>query len=180
MRLERFVWIAALLVAIWGFEAVNLISGYALNPRLGLIPRHVAGLDGVLFMPLLHGSVAHAAANTAPLAVLGAVVVLTAHRDALLATAIIVLGGGLAVWLFAGKALHVGASGLIFGWFGFLIARGVVERRAVPLIAAIGVAVIYGTMVWGVLPGQEGISWEAHLFGALAGLAAAILLRRRA
>ena len=177
--MERLRWVAVLIAFIWGIEVLNLLTGRALNGWLGLIPRSFSGLDGVVFAPVLHGSVSHAAANTAPLAVLGGLMAVTAPRNALMATAIIVVLGGTAVWAFGGTAIHIGASGLIFGWFGFLVARGLVEKQALPLFVSAGVFLFYGAMIWGVLPGQDGVSWESHLFGALAGIAAAVLLRRR-
>ncbi|MGR3502308.1 rhomboid family intramembrane serine protease [Pseudaestuariivita sp.] len=177
MALKRFGWVIALVAVIWLVQGVNLVTGYALNPRFGLIPRFAAGLDGVLFMPVLHGSVAHAASNTVPLLILGGLTAATAGKVKAAATAIIVVLGGLGVWLFGASAIHVGASGLVFGWLGFLIARGFVERKPIPLIVSLAVGLVYGTMLWGVLPGQPGISWEAHLFGALAGLVAALFLR---
>lgn len=176
----KFWWLAALLAVIWAVQVLNMVTGYALNGWFGLVPRRLGGLDGIALMPLLHGSVAHAVSNTAPLAALGALVISSARPVALPATALIVGIGGLGVWLLGSAAIHVGASGLIFGWFGFLAARGVVERRPLPLLVAAAVLVLYGTMLWGVVPGQRGVSWEAHLFGALAGVAAAVLLRARA
>lgn len=170
-------WVIGLLVAIWLVALLNLVSGYSLNGWFGLQPRAISGLDGVLLMPLLHGSLSHAAANTVPLIVLGAVIATTAERVALTATALIVLLGGFAVWVFGTSAIHVGASGLIFGWFGFLVARGIFERRIVPMLVAGAVVLVYGTMIWGVLLGQPGVSWESHLFGALAGVLAAFVLR---
>ncbi|MEO1308411.1 MAG: rhomboid family intramembrane serine protease [Pseudomonadota bacterium] len=178
MAIQRFGWIAALLVVIWAVELVNLATGYALNRWFGLLPRSFGGLDGILFMPLLHGSISHAAANTVPLAVLGGLLAATAQRVALSASAMIVGLGGLGVWVFGKTAIHVGASGLIFGWFGFLVARGWVERRPIPLMVAAVVVIAYGTMVWGVLPGQPGVSWEGHLLGAIAGIFAAFVLRQ--
>lgn len=180
MVLERFRWLAVLLGLIWVVEVVNLLSGYALNDWLGLRPRSFGGLDGVLFMPFLHGSLSHAAANTIPLAILGSLLATTAKKVVLLASAIIVVLGGSGVWLFGSTAIHVGASGLIFGWFGFLVARGLVEKRAIPLLVAAAVALLYGTMIWGLLPGQPGVSWESHLFGALAGVFAAFVTRNSA
>ncbi|SNS24603.1 rhomboid family intramembrane serine protease [Antarctobacter heliothermus] len=177
MDLGRFRWLAIFVAVIWGVEAVNLLLGYTLNGWFGLRPRAVGGLDGILFMPILHGSVAHAAANTVPLMLLGGLLAVTARKVALPATVIIVGLGGLGVWLFGQPGNHVGASGLIFGWFAFLVARGLVEKRLVPLIVAAGVVVVYGTMIWGVLPGQPGVSWESHFLGAVAGVAAARVLR---
>ncbi len=175
--LDRLRWPIIFLAAIWGIQLVNGLSGYMLNNWFGLLPRTFRGLDGILFMPLLHGSLAHAAANTIPIVVLGSLVVATAPRVAMAATTIIVMLGGIAVWLLGKTAIHIGASGLIFGWFGFLLVRGLVEKRAIPLLIAIAIVVLYGGMFWGVLPGQPGVSWEAHLFGFIAGAAAAVLLR---
>ena len=177
MLVDRMTWVIGLLVAIWLVALLNLMTGYSLNGWFGLEPRAVRGLDGVLLMPLLHGSLSHAAANTVPLVVLGGVVATTAERVALTATALIVLLGGFAVWVFGKSAIHVGASGLIFGWFGFLVARGFIERRVLPMLVAAAVVLVYGTMIWGVLPGQPGVSWESHLFGALSGVLAAFVLR---
>ena len=97
---------------------------------------------------------------------------------ALLAVNAVVIGtGGGLVWLFGSTAIHIGASGLIFGWFGFLVARGLVDRSLVTLGAALLTGFLYGSILWGVLPGQPGVSWEGHLFGAIAGAVAALLIR---
>ena len=175
----QFLWrlaaLAVFIAAIWAIEALQMATGRGLTAQFGLIPRRVEGLDGVVMMPLLHGSPAHAAANTGPLLIFGVILAATATRALWAVTAVIVGLGGLGVWLFGGLAIHVGASGLLFGWFAFLVARGIVDRRPLPMLVALGVGVVYGALIWGVLPGQEGISWEAHLFGALAGVAAAIV-----
>ena len=172
----RLVSLAGFIALLWVVQAVNWITGWSLNPAFGLIPRHVEGLDGVALMPLLHGSQAHLMANTPPLAVMGALVALTATRALIAVNGVIVLGGGLAVWLLGSPAIHIGASGLIFGWFGFLVARGLLDRSAITVLCAAGVGVFYGAMLWGVLPGRAGVSWEAHLFGFLAGGVAAWLV----
>ena len=179
--MRAFLWrvatLAAFVALLWAVQVVNWITGYGLNPAFGLIPRQLDGLDGVVAMPLLHGSFAHLMANTPPLLVMGGLLVATTTRALLPVNTIVIgLGGGL-VWLFGGSAIHIGASGLVFGWFGFLIARGLVDRSLITLGAALVVGVIYGSFLWGVLPGQPGVSWEAHLFGAIAGVAAAVLVR---
>lgn len=174
--MDRFGWLVGLFLAIWGIQGVNLITNYTLNNWLGLRPRSFVGLDGILFMPLLHGSIGHAAANTVPLVVLGGLLAITAHGAIWPVSGLIVVLGGAGVWLFGSAGIHVGASGLIFGWFGFLVARGLIDSRPIPLLVAVGVALVYGTMVWGVLPGQPGVSWEGHLFGAIAGIVAAFAL----
>ena len=174
---RRTAALAAFVALLWAVQVVNWITGYGLNPAFGLIPRHGSGLDGVIAMPLLHGSFSHLMANTPPLLVMGGLLVATTTRALLSVNAVVIgLGGGL-VWLFGGSAIHIGASGLIFGWFGFLIARGLVDRSPITLGAALVVGVLYGSILWGVLPSQPGVSWEAHLFGAIAGAAAAVLVR---
>lgn len=156
---------------IWAVEAVNLVLDHSLNRALGLYPRSWEGLLGVVTMPLLHGSVGHAMSNTVPLAILGTTAVLVAPARFSAATIAIVIVSGLAVWLLARPGtIHVGASGLIFGWFGYVVALGVIERSLRALAGAVLVVVVYGGMIWGVVPTGAGqISWEAHLFGALAG-----------
>ena len=177
--LGRAATLAAFVALLWAVQVVNWIIGYGLNPAFGLIPRHVSGLDGVVAMPLLHGSFAHLMANTPPLLVMGGLLVATTTRALLPVNAVVIgLGGGL-VWLFGSSAIHIGASGLVFGWFGFLMTRGLVDRSPITLGAALMVGVLYGSILWGVLPGQPGVSWEAHMFGALAGAAAAFLVRTR-
>ena len=175
--LRRAAALGAFVSLLWVVQVVNWITGYSLNPTFGLIPRYLSGLDGVITMPLLHGSLAHLMANTPLLLVMGGLLVATTTRALLPVNAIVVgLGGGL-VWLFGSSAIHIGASGLVFGWFGFLVMRGFVDRSLITLGAALAVGVLYGSILWGVLPGQPGVSWEAHLFGVVAGVAAAFLVR---
>jgi len=175
--LRRATALFAFVALLWVVQVVNWITGYSLNPTFGLIPRYLSGLDGVITMPLLHGSLAHLMANTPLLLVMGGLLVATTTRALLPVNAIVVgLGGGL-VWLFGSSAIHIGASGLVFGWFGFLVMRGFVDRSLITLGAALAVGVLYGSILWGVLPGQPGVSWEAHLFGVVAGVAAAFLVR---
>ncbi|MEM1300023.1 MAG: rhomboid family intramembrane serine protease [Pseudomonadota bacterium] len=170
--------ILVLVAVIWAVEMVNLLLGYRLNQWFGLLPRSVPGLIGVPAMPFLHGGVGHAAANTLPLLVLGGIGIAVAPRRFWLASAVIVVVSGLAVWLLARPAIVVGASGLIFGWFGFVVSLAILERSFRALAGAVAVILLYGGFIWGVLPTQgSNVSWEAHLFGALAGAAAAWWLR---
>ncbi len=174
--IRRLGWLALLLAAIWVVEAVQLVTGRWLNGLFGLIPRYAEGLDGIAFAPLLHGNPAHAAANSGPLVVLGTTIALTATRSVWAVNIVIVLAGGGLVWLLGQPAIHVGASGLVFGWAAFLIARGLKDRRPLPLLVAAGVGMLYGTLLWGVLPGQPGVSWESHMFGAIAGVLAVFVV----
>lgn len=175
--LQRLLALAAFIGLLWLVQAVNWATGYQLNFAFGLIPREAAGLDGIVGMPFLHGSFQHLISNTLPLCVMGALLAATATRALIAVNAVIIAGGGTLVWLFGSAAIHIGASGLVFGWFGFLFARGVIDRSLITLGVAAIVGIIYGTMVWGVLPGRPGVSWEAHLFGAMAGVVAALLVR---
>ncbi len=170
-----------LVLAIWVIEGVNQLLGRALNQQFGLVPRSTSGLIGIATMPFLHGGVAHAAANTIPLLILGATALAVAPDRFRNATILIVLASGLAVWLLARPGtIHVGASGLVLGWFGFVIALGLLERSVRAILGAVIVFLIYGSMIWGVLPtsGVQ-ISWEAHFFGAAAGALIAWAMRDR-
>lgn len=165
-----------LVAAIWAVEMANQLLGHRLNPLLGLKPREPEGLVGIAAMPFLHAGVEHAFANTLPLVFLGALGALVAPRRFRAATVAIIVASGLAVWLLGRpNSIHIGASGLIFGWFGFLLALGFVERSGRAIAGALLVIAVYGGMIWGVLPRVGTTSWEAHLFGALAGAATAWL-----
>lgn len=175
----RFGVLLAFLGTLWVLQFVNWATGYGLNRAFGLIPRQVEGLDGIAGMPFLHGSFAHLMSNTPPLLVMGALLTATATRALVAINAVIVGAGGALVWLFGSTAIHIGASGLVFGWLGFLIVRGLVDRSPITLGVAVLVGTTYGAMLWGVLPGRPGVSWEAHLFGAVAGALAAFAIRTR-
>ncbi|WP_299970244.1 rhomboid family intramembrane serine protease [uncultured Roseobacter sp.] len=175
--LARLAALSLFVGALWVVQALNWATGYQLNLAIGLIPRQIDGADGIIGMPFLHGSAAHLMSNTPPLLLMGALLAATATRALVVVNGIIVILGGGLVWLFGSSAIHVGASGLVFGWFGFLIVRGLVDRSPVTLGAALVVGFLYGSIIWGVLPGQPGVSWEAHLFGALAGATAAVVIR---
>lgn len=175
--LRRMAALSGFVATLWIIQVSNWGTGYALNSTFGLIPRQFSGFDGVFGMPLLHGSFSHLFANTPPLLLLGALLAATTTR-ALVAMNVVVTGlGGTLVWLLGSPAVHIGASGLVFGWFGFLITRGFIDWSAVTLGAAGLVGVFYGSVIWGVLPGQPRVSWEAHLFGAIAGAVASFLTR---
>ena len=136
---------------------------------LAVVPRRLDGLVGVLGAPLVHGSFAHLAANTLPLLVLGGMVAVRGAVYYVTTTLAIAVLGGLGLWLLGRSAAHVGASGVIFGYFGFLVGRGYYERSLPSVAVAVLVAVVYGGMIGGVLPRDDRVSWEAHLFGLLAG-----------
>lgn len=163
---------------IWGLEIVDVFLGGALN-AYGILPRHLIGLRGILFAPFLHGGFGHLIANTIPFLILGWFVMLQETRDFFVVSAITMLVSGLGVWLLGSSGVHIGASGLIFGFLGFLLARGYFERNIPSIFLSIIVGALYGGMIWGVLPTRLGISWEGHLFGFIGGVLAAWFLARR-
>lgn len=160
-----------------GMQVLNLLSGYALN-AFGLLPRSLHGLWGIAFSPFLHQSVAHLASNLVPFVVLGWFVAALSVRRFVAVSAVIVLVGSLLVWIFGRTAIHVGASGWVFGLWGYLLAQGWIERSLQSLAVALLVLVGYGGMIFGFLPAQ-GMSFESHIAGALAGALAAALFARQ-
>lgn len=166
-------------VLLWVLEFVDVFLDHRLD-RFGVRPRTDEGLLGVLFAPLLHAGWGHLEANTLPVLVLGFLVLFTGVGRGLAATAVIWLVGGIGVWLVApAGTVHLGASGLIFGWLVYLMVRGFFTRRAGEIILGLTLFFLYGGLLWGVLPGQPGISWQSHLFGAVGGAIAARLLSER-
>jgi membrane associated rhomboid family serine protease len=164
---------------LWAIEAVDLLVFQgALDVDGGIIPRQLDGLDGIAFSPLLHANWAHLAANTLPFLVFGFLVLANGIGQFLAVTALIWVLGGAMVWLTGSAGVTVGASGVIFGWLAFLLVRGFFARpRAWGQIGlAVVLMLVYGGVLWGVLPGTPGVSWQAHLFGALAGVLAARLV----
>ncbi|MGW0366361.1 rhomboid family intramembrane serine protease [Streptomyces sp. NPDC002990] len=164
---------------LWLVELVDLATGHALD-GYGIVPRETEGLTGIPLAPFLHFGFDHVASNTVPLLVLGFVAALSGIRRFLAVCAAVVVVDGLGVWLVSpSHSVTAGASGLIFGLFGYLLVRGFVERR--PLGVAVGmlIAAFWGTtFLAGVMPTDSTVSWQGHLFGLIAGVGTALLLRR--
>ena len=166
-------------------EAFDAVTGGALDQQYGIEPLEVDGLDGVLFAPLLHGSLAHLLGNTVPFLVFGFLAMAGGFRQFVVVTATIWILSGIGVWLTGdigmppgAESVHIGASGVIFGWLVFLLTRGFFARSALQILMAVGLFLVWGGILLGVLPGQPGVSWQAPLFGALAGLLAARMVAR--
>ena len=175
---HRFTPVLIFVALCWVvFVVNNLLLGGRFNQH-GIIPRHIAGLPGILWAPLLHGSFAHLAANTFPLLVLGAVLCARSPGEfAMVAVAGTVLAGSL-TWLFARTAVHIGASSLIFCFFGYLASLAWFRRTFGTLIISAGCILVYGGMLRGLVPTSAAISWEGHVAGLLAGIALAWLSTR--
>lgn len=168
----------AVVAILWAIETADwLIFHGALDQWFGIRPHRLSGLWGILFAPFLHGDFTHLLANTVPLVSLGWLIMLRKTEDWVMVSAIAALCSGLGTWIVGSpNSVHIGASGVIFGYFGFLLLRGYFERSVVAIAFSLVVAFFYGSIIWGVLPNQPGISWEGHLFGFLGGVLAAKLL----
>ncbi|MBD0313337.1 MAG: rhomboid family intramembrane serine protease [Microcoleus sp. T3-bin5] len=162
---------------LWIIEIVDVFLFRGRLNAYGVRPRSIDGLEGILFMPFLHGSFAHLAANTLPFVTLGWLIMLREISDFFIVSAVTVLVSGLGVWLTgAPNSVHIGASGLIFGYFGFLLLRGYFERSFTSILLSLIVGFFYGSLIWGVLPSQPGVSWQGHFFGFVGGVLTAQLL----
>jgi membrane associated rhomboid family serine protease len=168
--------IAILLALMWGLEILDLAWGGYLD-RFGIRPRMVSSLSGILAAPFLHGGWRHLISNTIPFAILGWLIMLRGLDEFWVVTVLATLASGLGTWLFgAPNTLHIGASGVIFGYFGFLLTRAYFERSWGSIALAVLVFALFGGMIWGILPIRVGISWEGHWFGLLGGVGAAYLI----
>ena len=175
---SNLYWMLGLILLVWLVEIVNLSMGYRLN-EWGILPRSSRGLVGIPVSPFLHGGIGHVISNTSGFVLLGGVVMMRGRMLFLqLSLLIVLLGGGL-TWALGRSAHHVGASALIFGYFGYLLARVWYERTLSSIVIALVVLVIYGGVLWGLLPTDTQISWEGHVFGFLAGILGARLFRSR-
>ncbi|MFC4004814.1 rhomboid family intramembrane serine protease [Prauserella oleivorans] len=145
----------------------------------GIVARSLAGLDGIAWAPVLHGSWSHVFANTVPVLVFAFLAMAGGIGQWIAVTVTIWLVGGVGVWLTAPPdTVTVGASGLAFGWLAFLLVRGLFNRSVSQLLVAVVLLFVWGGMLWGVLPGNPGVSWQGHLFGALGGVLAAWVVAR--
>ncbi|GEL18686.1 rhomboid family intramembrane serine protease [Pseudonocardia asaccharolytica DSM 44247 = NBRC 16224] len=160
-------------------EFVDQVTSLRLDYDGGILPREVSGLDGVAFAPLLHGGWGHLIANTLPFLIFGFLVMAGGIGQFIAVTALIWLLSGLGVWLLGPSGYTtIGMSGVIFGWLVFLLARGFFARSVKQILFAVVLFALWGGLLFGVFPGQPGVSWQAHLFGALAGLLAAWIVAR--
>jgi len=177
-RYDGFLVVACMATLMWLLEIVDAIARGDLD-GWGIRPHDPDRLVGILTAPFLHVGFAHLISNTVPFLVLGFVIALNGAARVLVVTAIVMLVGGAGTWI-VGPAnwLHIGASGLVFGYAAYVISRGVFNRSALELVMGAVVAAVWGSVLLAGLLPEEGISWQGHLFGAVGGVVAAAVLRR--
>ena len=176
---DRALAVGGVLGLFWAVEIVDrFLLGGALD-GFGIQPRSLAGLAGIALAPFLHAGFAHLVANTLPFAILGFLSSSRRVMDYWVVSVVSAITAGIGVWLLGGAGtVTVGASSLVFGYLGFLMGRGIFERKVGTLLLSLAVTVLFGGMLWGILPLVAGVSWLGHLFGFLGGLWTASVLGR--
>jgi membrane associated rhomboid family serine protease len=177
---QGMIVVLALAAVMWVVEGIDQVAGGRLDGN-GIEPREVDGLDGVVWAPFLHADWQHLIGNTIPFLLLGFAIALSGVARVILVTVIVAVVGGLGTWLLApANTVHIGASGIVFGYAAYLVARGVFSRSPWQLLLGAVVVVVWGaTLLQGLVP-EDGISWQGHLFGAIGGVVAARVLSQRA
>lgn len=173
-------WMLLLLAGLWALELADQASGNALD-AFGIRARMLDGLPEIFTAPFLHAGWQHLISNSVPFFVLGFLVLISGVTRWVVSSLTSVVSSGLFAWLLTpAGTIVLGVSGLVFGWLTYLIVRGLWSRRPGQVIVGVLVLLGYGGLIWGVLPGAAGISWQAHLGGAVGGVVAAWALHRRA
>ncbi|MDI6099722.1 rhomboid family intramembrane serine protease [Actinoplanes sp. NEAU-A12] len=178
---RAFVTMCAIVPALFLIEAIDVGLGVGtLDLAGGIIPHSLDGIDGILFSPFLHDGWEHLYGNAVPLILLGTFVLAGGARRFIWSTALIMAVAGVGVWFIGSPStVVVGASGVIFGYLGLLLARGLVERSWWNFAVALFIGLLYWYQIYNVLPTDQRISWQGHLLGLLGGIVAAVLFRRR-
>lgn len=172
---QSVITMAILSGMLFAIEIIDAMTRFALD-QYGIAPRTTSGLSGIVWAPLLHAGFGHLIANLIPGFILGFFLLLSRHFVAV--TAIVWIVSGFGVWLTAPSgSITVGASGVIFGWFGYLLLRGFFNRDFWQVLGGLALLIVYGGMLWGVLPQAGSISWQGHLFGLAGGVLAAWWMR---
>lgn len=174
------IFVLAMAAVMWVAEIADQVLDGRLDAN-GIEPRDVDGLDGIVFAPFLHGGFDHLIGNTIPFLLLGFAIAIGGIARVATVTMIVALVGGLGTWLIApSNTVHIGASGIVFGYASYLVARGLYSRSVAQIALGVAVLAVWGTtLLQGLVP-EDGISWQGHLFGAVGGVVAARLLHRRA
>lgn len=164
-----------ILAGLWLIHFLNYLSKYRLN-RLGIIPRNPLGLPGIIFSPFLHGNAAHLIMNSIMLFVLSAMILIAGRAVYFEASACIILISGCLIWLFARHGLHIGASSLVMGYFGYLLVNGIAHPSVLTVVIAFVCIYYFGGMFMNLFPREKRVSWEGHVFGFIAGIVTSFLI----
>lgn len=162
-------WVIILLAVLWVVQIINSIVHYQLNV-LGIYPRRLRGLIGILFAPFLHGSYEHLFFNTVPLAILASLMFIFGQTVFICASILIVFLSGLLTWLLGRRGIHVGASSVVIGYWGYLLMAGYHQRSIITIGLALVCFYYFAGLLTSFFPGEEKVSWEGHLFGFIAGM----------
>ena len=162
---------------LWIIHLISFVFSIDLT-RMGLLPRNLIGLLGIITSPLIHADFSHLISNTIPLVILGWIIFFFYPKVSYILFIFIYILTGLLVWIFARQVYHIGASGVVYGFVSFLFFSGIFRRDNKSIALALVITFLYGGLVWGMIPGLKGISWESHFLGAITGLLAAYMFRK--
>jgi len=165
------------IVLLWLIQIFQVIFDVSFI-KLGLFPRRWTGLIGIITAPLIHAGFGHLFSNTVPLLFLGIGILYFYPKSGIKVFILVYFVPGIFVWLVARPAFHIGASGMVYGLVSFLFFSGLIRRDTRSIALALIVTFLYGGIIWGVVPQNDGISWEYHLFGSLTGIFCAFAYRK--
>ena len=163
------------IAVFWAAQLINVCSGKWFN-NFGIIPRRIRGLVGIVVSPLLHADFGHLFFNTIPLFVLSCLLIINGWPEFIAVTVIVVIGGGILTWLFGRNAIHIGASGMVMGYWGYLLVNAIYHFSIMTIILAALCLYYFAGLYINLLPTDKTASWEGHVFGFIAGVAAVYIL----
>jgi membrane associated rhomboid family serine protease len=169
----------AFLALLWLVELINAATGRDLTQAGGIVARDFGSLIDVLTSPFVHGNIDHLTSNALPLFSLGLIAAIPSQKRFLLMTLVVIVIGGIGTWLTSpADTVTIGASGVVFGYFSYLLLRGVVDRRPADVLVSVGIAIAYGSYMWSAVGiGLTSISWQGHVSGLVGGVIAALFVR---
>ena len=174
---KRIINISIFILFIWVIKIIDSLLPLDLG-QFGIVPRTFHGLIGIGLAPFIHANYFHLISNTVPLFILLLVLFTFYQKQGLLVVIGSIIIGGILVWIFGRNASHIGISGLIYSLAAFLITAGIVRKDIKSLMISTLTIFFYGGLIWGIFPGRFGISWEGHLFGAIAGILIAFAIKK--
>jgi membrane associated rhomboid family serine protease len=167
------------LAILWLVELVNAATGRDLTQSGGILARDFGSLVNVLTSPFVHANIDHLMSNALPLFSLGLIAAIPSPKRFLWMTAVVIVVGGIGIWLSSpADTVTIGASGVVFGYFSYLLLRGLVDRRPADVLVSVGIAIAYGSFMWSAVGfGVSGVSWQGHVSGLVGGIVAALVVR---